>query len=73
MTFEQFKTECESRCSTHVGYDEVGKHGWTTLDEFPERIKTGQLGPHWADAHPVPRTGRLIGKYDFVTATAVFY
>ncbi len=74
MKFEEFKAALTAKFGEDkVRFAETGKHGWTSLDQMPDRLTHGNPGPHWCDASPVPRTQRLLGKYDFVRGVGEFF
>jgi hypothetical protein len=74
MTFEQFKADLERKHGAgRVLFTEHGKDGWTDLEGIVEGKPESKPGPRWCDAAPWPRTGRLLGTYDFNGGTATFY
>jgi hypothetical protein len=73
MTFEEFKASLNSRFEGKVIFNEVGKHGWTSVEDILDKKPGGNPGPHWCDAAPIPRNGRLLGNYNFNTGIAEFY
>lgn len=73
MTFEEFKAAIASRFGKNVIYDERGKHGWTGVESILDGKPVSNPGPHWCDAAPIPRNGRLLGNYNFNTGIAEFY
>ncbi len=73
MTADEFKAILIEQTGGKVRFDEVGKHGWTSVEDILDKAPGRRPGPHWIDAAPVPRTQRLLGKYDCVTGTATFF
>jgi hypothetical protein len=72
MCFEEFKATLIMKHG-RVVFNEVGKYGWTSIEDILDRRPNGNSGPHWCDASPVPRTQRLLGKYDFNMEIATFF
>lgn len=74
MTFDQFKADLERKHGAgQVRFEEFGRHGWTSVESILDGKPVSQPGPHWCDASPRPRTGRLLASYDFVSGTAKFF
>jgi hypothetical protein len=73
MEYGQFQARLDSENDGKVRFSEYGQHGWTGLEEMPDRLVHGKTGPHWADAAPIPRGQWLLGRYDFETRQATFF
>lgn len=75
MSFEQFKSRCEAGYAGYIGYREVGKYGWTSVEDILDRKAGGNPGPHYTDAYPMPSGSYcyLRGTYDHNTNIATFY
>lgn len=72
VSFEEFKNVLNQRFG-RVLYNEIGKNGWTSLDSVLAGNPTSKPGPHWCEASAIPRTQRLLARYDFNTLTATFF
>jgi hypothetical protein len=73
MTFDEFKSTLIARFGEReVFFREVGKHGWTSVNDVLNKDPGGRVGPHWCDAEP-HEGQRLLGHYDFNTQTATFF
>jgi hypothetical protein len=72
MTFDQFKSRLTAKFG-RVMFDEHGQNGWSSVADILERKPGGTPGPHWCDAAALPRTGRLLGTYNFNVGTGTFY
>ncbi len=72
MSFEEFKATLIAKHGKVI-FDEVGKNGWTSIEDILDKKPGGTPGSHWCDASSVPRGQYLLGKYDFNTEIATFF
>ncbi len=82
MSFDAFKDRLHRKVGGHetwhdqrisISFREVGKHGWTSVEDILDKKPGGQSGPHWCDAAPIPCGQWLLGKYDFNAGVATFF
>lgn len=73
MTADEFRATLTQKTGGKVRFVEVGKNGWTTVEDALGGRPGGRPGPHWIDAAPIPRTQRLLARYDCLTGEATFF